>query len=665
MDAINITDDSAFHRPNSKKPPKKGQQSRKRKMEKDLFYGEIQDAFTSALDSIEQTEQDVYGHLARIVTDRVTSIITRSSTTVSNKAREKFGLKADMITHPIEICSVEIGDTDVGRFPDKLTVLLENNLPARPALTFLDASSISDLDSLSAAVRRDNSEWFVVDPEGEHSSEQTFRALSDKLKELPVIKSPSKKKARAEIGRTVVVFVIRHAEAMSQSLLESLVEILSVFNIHSLIVACCKSSFAFPPQLASGKCMVKTTVETTGQPSDYRAIARKFFEAETKYHFLFGPSVAGYMFDLVPAVTHLSEEMHNALKVCIAMHFSDSRMSIEAVIGMDSEDATVDHLHAFCRRLPSFRKFLALQDPRNQIKLLSETSTASGYFHEFVVARFKELSKFRTTFLYLTNLLSEILAFVPVPWPVVYCTVMSGRSWKNCEELQKAGAAQEEKSLKLVERSLESFVKLGNGISKVFDAWKKDLTNHVAEQKSDKDILLKWQQNSQRGSPLVGLLDNLCSRLEASDFPVFHEFLIFDDVARLRARLNPDIRQANDLVLEDPSTALFPVKREAKDKDMAAGGPRRESIPNDLALVRASLHSDRRYLKMTKSLRDFRQKLHRDEQSKILGQKDDNEGVAQSSQEERARFMACLPALQALGILSLTTKAKTSSYLVT
>lgn len=98
---------------------------------------------------------------------------------------------------------------------------------------------------------------------------------------------------------------------------------------------------------------------------------------------------------------------------------------------------------------------------------------------------------------------------------------------------------------------------------------------------------------------------------------------------------------------------------------MAAEGPRQESIPSDLALVRASLHSDRRYLKMTKSLRDFRQKLHRDEQSQILGQKDDNEGFSQSSQEERARFMACLPALQALGILSLTTKAKTSSYLVT
>lgn len=51
-------------------------------------------------------------------------------------------------------------------------------------------------------------------------------------------------------------------------------------------------------------------------------------------------------------------------------------------------------------------------------------------------------------------------------------------------------AAQEEKSLKLVERSLESFVKLGNGISKVFDAWKKDLTNYVAEQKS---IVCSWE----------------------------------------------------------------------------------------------------------------------------------------------------------------------------
>lgn len=115
----------------------------------------------------------------------------------------------------------------------------------------------------------------MVNPEEVYSSEQTFRALSDKLKELPVIKFPSKKKPKAETGRTVVVFVIRHAEAMSLGLLESLVEILSVFNIHSLIVACCKSCFAFPPQLARGKCMVNTTVETTGQPSDHRTIARK------------------------------------------------------------------------------------------------------------------------------------------------------------------------------------------------------------------------------------------------------------------------------------------------------------------------------------------------------------------------------------------------------
>lgn len=49
----------------------------------------------------------------------------------------------------------------MSRFPDKLTALLENNLLARPALTFLDASSISDLDSIAAAVRRNNSEWFV------------------------------------------------------------------------------------------------------------------------------------------------------------------------------------------------------------------------------------------------------------------------------------------------------------------------------------------------------------------------------------------------------------------------------------------------------------------------------------------------------------------------
>ena len=45
--------------------------------------------------------------------------------------------------------------------------------------------------------------------------------------------------------------------------------------------------------------------------------------------------------------------------------------------------------------------------------------------------------------------------------------------------------AHEEKSLQLVEQSLESIAKPETGISKVFDLWKKDLSNYIVEQKSE------------------------------------------------------------------------------------------------------------------------------------------------------------------------------------
>ena len=53
------------------------------------------------------------------------------------------------------------------------------------------------------------------------------------------------------------------------------------------------------------------------------------------------------------------------------------------------------------------------------------------------------------------------------------------------------------------------------------------------------------------------------SRLPSFRSLVFHEILFFDDVELLRSRLNPDIKHAIELTLEDSSTALFLVRLRA------------------------------------------------------------------------------------------------------
>ena len=51
----------------------------------------------------------MWEQLAKVIADRVTSVVTRWDVTLPKKARARFGLKAEMLAFPIELCNVNAG----------------------------------------------------------------------------------------------------------------------------------------------------------------------------------------------------------------------------------------------------------------------------------------------------------------------------------------------------------------------------------------------------------------------------------------------------------------------------------------------------------------------------------------------------------------------------